>query len=391
MALSAGTRRTVACLLVGLGALLIVAALLIPTYTIGKLAKTPLDLEITTIATNQPNEDSQVLDSKSLTAPQGSAKVDSNVPLVSQRFLTVEDPSDADEMTVQAGTTLRRTDKQGDTGVLTANIDRVTIDRKSGEAVESNPNGSVAVTVNKDLQPVADPVQHEGVQYRFPIGTEQKSYPYFDVNARKTFDMNFVEESEINNTKVYHFQQEIPATNLAVAAPAPTNQLTLPAEKWGVEGEGDVTMSRWYTNTRDVWVEPQTGTIVKGGEQLHMYYARSGDRPEVTALKSHLVFNEETIESQLAIAKDNTDKLSLYGRVLPIILGIIGVIALIVGLLLGLRGGDPQPAEGQDGDEPTTPKGTVIKRGKPGNTKGAKDNPPADDAPTQQINLPKNQ
>lgn len=41
MALSAGTRRTVACLLVGLGALLIVAALMIPTYTVDKLAKTP--------------------------------------------------------------------------------------------------------------------------------------------------------------------------------------------------------------------------------------------------------------------------------------------------------------------------------------------------------------
>ncbi|MGX1763278.1 porin PorA family protein, partial [Streptomyces lydicus] len=109
MALSAGTRRTVACLLVGLGALLIVAALMIPTYTVGKLAKTPLDLEITTIATNQPGEESLVLDSKSLTG-DGVAKIDKDVNLVSQRFLTVEEPSDASEMTVQAGSTLRRTD-----------------------------------------------------------------------------------------------------------------------------------------------------------------------------------------------------------------------------------------------------------------------------------------
>ncbi|MFD6155181.1 DUF3068 domain-containing protein [Nocardia sp. NPDC060256] len=343
MALSAGTRRTVACLLVGLGALLIVAALLIPTYTVGKLAKTPLDLEITTIATNVPGEDSLVLDSKSLTAPEGAAKIDSNVPLVSQRFLTVEEPSDADEMTVQAGQTLRRIDKQGDTGLLTATIDRVTIDRKSGEPVAKDPNGSIAVTVDKEMKSVADPVQHTGLQYRFPIGTEKKNYPYFDLNARKTFDINFVEESEINNMKVYHFQQAIPATNLYDVVKAPTNKLTFPAAKWGVPGDGDVTMARWYTNTRDLWVEPKTGTVIKGGEQIHLYYGRDA-KPEVTALKSHIVFDENTIESQISVAKENIDKLSLYGRIMPIVLGVVGVIALIVGAVLGIRGGGSTPA-----------------------------------------------
>ncbi|MFI6042247.1 DUF3068 domain-containing protein [Nocardia sp. NPDC051321] len=343
MALSAGTRRTVACLLVGLGALLIVAALLIPTYTVGKLAKTPLDLEITTIATNVPGEDSLVLDSKSLTAPEGAAKIDSNVPLVSQRFLTVEEPSDADEMTVQAGQTLRRIDKQGDTGLLTATIDRVTIDRKSGEPVAKDPNGSIAVTVDKNMKSVADPVQHTGLQYRFPIGTEKKNYPYFDLNARKTFDVNFVEESEINNMKVYHFQQSIPATNLYDVVKAPTNKLTFPAAKWGVPGDGDVTMARWYTNTRDLWVEPKTGTVIKGGEQIHLYYGRDA-KPEVTALKSHIVFDENTIESQISVAKENIDKLSLYGRIMPIVLGVLGVIALIVGAVLGIRGSGSTPA-----------------------------------------------
>ncbi|MFE5457942.1 DUF3068 domain-containing protein [Nocardia sp. NPDC056564] len=343
MALSAGTRRTVACLLVGLGALLIVAALLIPTYTVGKLAKTPLDLEITTIATNAPGEDSLVLDSKSLSAPEGAAKIDSNVPLVSQRFVTVEEPSDADEMTVQAGQTLRRIDKQGDTGLLTATIDRVTIDRKTGEPVAKEPNGSIAVTVDKEMKSVAEPVQHTGLQYRFPIGTEKKDYPYFDLNARKTVDAKFVEESEINNMKVYHFQQSIPATNLYDVVKAPTNKLTFPAAKWGVPGDGDVTMARWYTNTRDLWVEPKTGTVIKGGEQIHLYYGRDA-KPEVTALKSHIVFDENTIESQISVAKENIDKLSLYGRIMPIILGVVGVIALIVGVVLGIRGGGSGPA-----------------------------------------------
>ncbi|GAJ83284.1 hypothetical protein NBRGN_062_01220 [Nocardia brasiliensis NBRC 14402] len=379
MALSAGTRRTVACLLVGLGALLIVAALMIPTYTVGKLAKTPLDLEITTIATNQPGEESLVLDSKSLTG-DGVAKIDKDVNLVSQRFLTVEEPSDASEMTVQAGSTLRRTDKQGDTGLLTATIDRVTIDRKTGEPVDKEPNGSIAVTVNKEMQSVADPVQHTGLQYRFPIGTEKKTYPYFDLNVRKTYDINFVEETEINSLKVYHFQQTIPATNLYDVVPAPTNKLTFPAAKWGVEGEGDVTMARWYSNTRDVWVEPQTGTVIKGGEQLHLFYARSGDKPEVSALKSHIVFNENTIESQIAVAKENIDKLSLYGRIMPIILGVLGVIALIVGVILGVRGGSAAAPAGSGGP---------LNRRSGGSAAAGGTRPVDNDPPTEQIKITK--
>ncbi|MEC3958269.1 DUF3068 domain-containing protein [Nocardia sp. CDC153] len=375
MALSAGTRRTVACVLVGLGAMLLVAAIMIPTYTISRLAKTPLDLEITTVATNpQTGAPSEVLDAKSLTSPTGSAKVDQNVPLVSQRFLTVENPANASEMTIQAGQTLRRTDKQGDTGLLTATIDRVTIDRKTGEPVESvdgGPNGSIAVTVDKKGDSVMDPVQHTGLQYRFPIGTDKKTYPYFDLNVRKSFDINYVDETEINNLKVYHFQMTVPVTDLSTVANSPTNKLTLPAAKWGVDGDGDVTMARYYTNVRDLWVEPETGTVIKGQEQIHLFYARSGDKPEVTALKSTLVFDENTIESQISVAKDNMDKLSLYGRILPIILGVLGLIFLIVGILFGILGkNDNGP--------------TVVRRSAPAPSGG-----PGFDPPTQQIDMNK--
>ncbi|MFF0608849.1 DUF3068 domain-containing protein [Nocardia tengchongensis] len=377
MALSAGTRRTVACVLVGLGAMLLVAAIMIPTYTVSRLAKTPLDLEITTVASNpQTGAPSEVLDSKSLTSATGSAKVDQNVPLVSQRFLTVENPSDASEMTIQAGQTLRRTDKQGDTGLLTATIDRVTVDRKTGhpvDAVDGGPNGAIAVTVDKKGEAVMDPVQHTGLQYRFPIGTEKKTYPYFDLNTRKSYDINYVDEAEINSLKTYHFQMTAPVTDLSTVANSPTNKLTLPAAKWGVEGDGDITMPRFYTNVRDLWIEPDTGTVIKGQEQIHLYYARSGDKPEVTALKATLVFDEPTIESQISVAKENIDKLSLYGRTLPIIFGVLGLLFLIAGIVLGLLG--------KNGNGQAPFRRTPAPAGGP--------TPGGFDAPTQQIDMNK--
>ena len=44
-------------------------------------------------------------------------------------------------------------------------------------------------------------------------------------------------------------------------------------------------MTRWYTNVRDLWVEPKTGVVVKGQEQLHQYYGRNKDSVDVEVLK----------------------------------------------------------------------------------------------------------
>ena len=297
--------------------------------------------------------------------------------MLSQRFLTVEEPSDKTNMTVQAGVTLRNTDKSGDTGLLSATIDRVTINRKTGEPIDDDPNGSIAVTVDDKGNSVADDVQHTGLQYRFPIGTEKVTYPYFDTNARKSFDMNFVDETEIGDLKVYHFQQQVPPTDLAKVSSGASNRLTFPAAKWGVEGEGDISMDRYYTNTRDVWVEPKTGTIVNGSEQLHMYYARAADKPEVTAINTTLVFDPDTVRSQSDEARKYMDELSLYGRTLPIILGVLGAISLIAGLVLGLMGG---------GDGSSKP-GRLVKKPTP---KPAGGSDSFSEAPTQQIDISKN-
>ncbi|WP_037139838.1 DUF3068 domain-containing protein [Rhodococcoides fascians] len=330
MAERSGPSRILALVLVGLGAFLLVAAILIPTYTVPRLEKTPLDLEVTTVSTGTGS----VLNAASLAA--GRAEVDENVNLVSQRFVTTEEPSNADDITVQAGQTLRRTDKQGDTGLLTASVDRVTLDRVSSEPVE-NPVGTIQVQGDKP----AEEVPHTGLQYKFPFNAEQRSYPFFDVNARASQDIDFVEETEINGTPVYKYEQTVGPVDLSGVVNIPTNKVTLPADTWGVEGgEAPVTMTRWYENTRTVWVEPKTGVIVDGEEQIHQYYSRTAGQPEVDVLNAPIKFDENTVEYQIQRAKDGQDQLSTFGRTVPIIAGILGVIALIAGIVLGLRGGN---------------------------------------------------
>ena len=357
MAERSGPSRIVALVLIGLGAFLVVAAILIPTYTVSALEETPLDLEVTTVSTGEGS----VLNSSSLAA--GRAVVDENVPLVSQRFVTVEDPSNADIMTLQAGQTLRRSDKQADTGLLTANVDRVTVDRKTSMPVD-NPIGTIQVSGDKPAEEVA----HTGLQYKFPFNAEQKSYPYFDINARASKDIDFVEATEINGTPVYKYQQTVGPVDLSTVVNLPTNKVTLPADTWGVEGGTEpVTMTRWYENTRTVWVEPETGVIVKGEEQLHQYYAREAGTPEVDVLKAPITFDENTVEYQIQQAKDGQDKISLFGRTIPIVAGVLGVIALIAGVFLLLRGGNGdhrQPARADNAPRPNPAGGAAPAPGR---------------------------
>lgn len=357
MAERSGPSRIVALVLIGLGAFLVVAAILIPTYTVSALEKTPLDLEVTTVSTGEGS----VLNSSSLAA--GRAVVDENVPLVSQRFVTVEDPSNADIMTLQAGQTLRRSDKQADTGLLTANVDRVTVDRKTSMPVD-NPIGTIQVSGDKPAEEVA----HTGLQYKFPFNAEQKSYPYFDINARASKDIDFVEATEINGTPVYKYQQTVGPVDLSTVVNLPTNKVTLPADTWGVEGGTEpVTMTRWYENTRTVWVEPETGVIVKGEEQLHQYYAREAGTPEVDVLKAPITFDENTVEYQIQQAKDGQDKISLFGRTIPIVAAVLGVIALIAGVFLLLRGGNGdhrQPARADNAPRPNPAGGAAPAPGR---------------------------
>ena len=94
-------------------------------------------------------------------------------------------------------------------------------------------------------------------------------------------------------------------------------------------------MTRYYAAQRTFWVDPVSGTIVKKKEHGYHYYAREPLKPEVTFVDFTVTSNEETVESQVANARDERDRLALWGRILPITFTAIGLVALVGGALLG--------------------------------------------------------
>jgi hypothetical protein len=329
----------------GLGAALLIAALLLSTYTKGKVAKVPLDLSATLVSDGTGT----AFDPASLSGER--FVVDRDVPLALQQQVSVEAPSNADVVTLQVGSTLRRTDKQQDNGLLLAMVDTVTMDRSSAQSVssESNPGGAVQKprAIEDDQPPTSVALPHEGLTYRFPFDTEKKTYPLFDPIAQKAYDANYDGEEDVNGLTTYKFTQNVgydaegklvePVKYSSLYDNDEDSQVSARASQWGLPGEPEetITMSRYYAAQRTLWVDPVSGTIVKNEEHAYHYYARDALRPEVTFVDYKVTSSEDTVESQVAAARGERDQVSLWGRILPITFTAVGLLALVGGALLG--------------------------------------------------------
>ncbi len=111
-----------------------------------------------------------------------------------------------------------------------------------------------------------------------------------------------------------------------------------------------------YSNTRTVWVEPTTGVIVDGSEDINQVLTgRSGLNasdpvrdPELAgkvALQGLLRFTDATIKSQAKLATDNLPKIHAVRLYLPIGGLVLGLICLVAGVVLSRRTGSTPPEQ----------------------------------------------
>ncbi|MCX4909530.1 DUF3068 domain-containing protein [Streptomyces sp. NBC_00878] len=189
-----------------------------------------------------------------------------------------------------------------------------------------------------------DPVEREGIEFKWPFLTEKRAYEYFDAQARITAPIHYKGEQDFRGVNVYYFEQTIPWTKV----PFPK---TMPVEGITPESVAKTGTTRWYTTVRKFWVEPTTGAPVYG-EEIHREELRGGtllgDRDKVTAFSGHVKMREDYIRSTVDLVKSQRLLVLLMTSYLP-----WGFLALGIGLLsLSLylearsrRPGDPSPTE----------------------------------------------
>ena len=265
--------RMATWVLLGLGAALLIAALLLSTYTEGRIAKIPLDIDTTLVSDGTGTG----LDPTSLSAPAAPREgeppktppgdetcgrvpfaINKNVPMTLQQQISVEAPANADVVTLQVGSTLRRVDKQKDDGLLLAMVDFVTLEPHDRASSSEDPAGGLQSprpmeeqpgSTTAPANPTTKPLPHEGLAYRFPFHTEKKTYAYFDPIAQKPFDANYDGEEDVNGLTTYRFTQNVgydadgkldePVKYPSLYSDSVDTTVTAVAAQWGLTGEGD--------------------------------------------------------------------------------------------------------------------------------------------------------
>ena len=306
--------------IIGLGAALLIAALLLSTYTAGKIKKIPLNIDVSLVSDGTGT----ALDPASLSGERFI--IDKNVPLVSQQQITVESPANADVVTLQAGTTVRRSDKQQDNGLLLAMVDTVTLNRSTALAVSDDTTRvarcrSRAPSRTSSRRPTSRcrtrgcPTGSRSTPRRRPTRTSIRS-------RRSRSTRTTTAKTTSTGLTTYRFTQNVgydadgklvePIKYASLYDKDEDGEVTARAALWGLPGDPyePITMTRYYAAQRTFWVDPVTGTIVKAEEHANHYYARDPLKPEMALADYKVTSNEQTVESQAA-ARDERDRVAL--------------------------------------------------------------------------------
>lgn len=153
-------------------------------------------------------------------------------------------------------------------------------------------------------------VQHQGLINKFPFHTQKQTYPYWDDTAGRAVDMAYSGTKTVDGTEVYVFSEHVTDAPIQVKA--------------GIPGT--------YSMDRTVWVEPATGSIVNQ-VQHDVRKLDSGD----TALDLNLAFTPDQVNASLGDAQKSATLLHALSGWAPLALLLVGLFALAMSLLMGLR------------------------------------------------------
>ncbi|MBP2392260.1 hypothetical protein JOF40_003385 [Aeromicrobium fastidiosum] len=189
----------------------------------------------------------------------------------------------------------------------------------SSEIFATDRHTGVGVNDPKILPP--DAVEKRGLVNKWPFGTEKRDYKYWDELASKQINAKYVGTKTIDGLETYEYTVDVADAPIEIAA--------------GVPG--------LYSSSKTIFVDPRTGAIIKQNEKQER--VTDAGAP-VLALDFGMTDGQ--VAANVADTKDNIKSLDLVSTTIPIGGLIVGLIALIAGILLqasGRRTKDAQHAQ----------------------------------------------
>jgi hypothetical protein len=165
--------------------------------------------------------------------------------------------------------------------------------------------------------------------YVFPIGTRKQTYDVFDPTLNRPVPFTYSGTSSVRGIQTYVFVENV--------APVQVGTQVVPGSLVGMSA-ATVTLPQFYSIHLVYDVDPDTGALINVNEHQTVSL-----RDPATGAQALLLFDADLIATPATITTvvglDNTgrNELSLLETTLPLVLGIVGGVALIAGLILGLK------------------------------------------------------
>jgi hypothetical protein len=162
----------------------------------------------------------------------------------------------------------------------------------------------------------------------FPIGTEKKTYQFWDDSAKAAFPIHYIATETLDDATVYRFHQTVPAVKI--------DTLGLPGKLVGESSNPGVVQLNWmYASETDIWVEPVTGGIVKAGQHAVQWLAdQVTGQDRLTVADVDAEWDPPTVQNNVDQALAQKRQLALLETGIPIFGPVIGVVLIVIGLLL---------------------------------------------------------
>ncbi|MEU6135706.1 porin PorA family protein [Nocardioides sp. NPDC047086] len=315
-------RRVIGYVFLLVGAFALVAAAVAGFWGRDAAATVPLNVDTTT-----------VLDG---TASGALAKSDTPVPVKYTRTTEAAPKDSTDDVVVfiEAGCIVIQEDNpppcldpEQDERAVLVTTRAYAMDRKTSEVVEDQ-----AKYVGEEQ---AVPGM-KGLAGKFPFDTQRHDYEYWDGTLGSTIVATYVDDVEIKGVKTY--QYEVNATS--------DDAILSPGDDEETDTEDDVRGT--YEATQTIYVEPTTGSYIDQSATQKMVTS-SG----LVLVDAEMSYSDKTVSKNAEDAKANIAQLNLIGTWIPVGGVVLGLIFLLIGLWLVLRGRKPNGGSHAAADDRT--------------------------------------
>jgi Porin PorA len=316
-------RRVIGLILAGLGAFLVVAAVLLRTYVGGQIVKFPVnEYVVTTLLAKNTSYFSPALvrSVKGATiritdTVKGDAKLGTPSIAVWNEFTYLYDVTNHK--------------------VYAYSTRRAAFDRRTGQLVDC-----CGASVNGNST-----IRQTGLSgYVFPFGTQQKTYYVFDTTLNRPMPFRYEGTSMMGGITVYRFVEHV--------APTQSGSQKVPGSLVGIK-QRMVTLPQYYTATNTYWVDPATGGVLDTTQNQKQTLQDATGKQRLLLFDGDIVMTPQSVRQAVRLDATGRGELRWFQVIIPLITVLVGIAVLAAGVVLVWlkRRAEPEKA-GTDEPEP---------------------------------------